>query len=205
MWSAPDPGSAPAPPAPESPAASASAVANAPLAPPHHASGQVANGGNGRGASNSDGSADGGQWAQHHADDAASAGGDGLPPGHDNDVDSVEDAMHDMDDVQPYGTASASDMYADAQHVDLGPRPYLGHRDVPVLSEGFLWKKGGGFGLFSRRNWKRRYFVMRGYQLAYYAAPSSRAAKGIIDLADATVTGVIQLAPLTARWWWFLR
>lgn len=31
-----------------------------------------------------------------------------------------------------------------------------------------MFKRGGGISLFGRQNWKRRYFVLKGYNLYYY-------------------------------------
>ena len=43
--------------------------------------------------------------------------------------------------------------------------------------EGWLWKKGA-----KRKNWRRRYFKLRGKQLMYYKGPTDAKPKGIVDL-----------------------
>jgi myosin X len=53
-------------------------------------------------------------------------------------------------------------------------------------------KKASGSGTLGRRNWKRRYFVLRGKTITYYSEDDLESAKplGVIELND--VTGVIE-------------
>jgi hypothetical protein len=45
----------------------------------------------------------------------------------------------------------------------------VGKNNEAVAVQGWLLKKGQGSGIMGRRNWKRRYFVLQGNRLKYYA------------------------------------
>jgi hypothetical protein len=69
-----------------------------------------------------------------------------------------------------------------------------------LIQRGWLWKKGGGTnrdGLtpLSRRNWKRRYFVLRPSTLSieYYRSDASRKPLGVIKFFPGTVTSAQEL------------
>ncbi|XP_071955935.1 unconventional myosin-X-like isoform X3 [Antedon mediterranea] len=52
-----------------------------------------------------------------------------------------------------------------------------------ALKSGWLMKKGGGTSTLSRRNWRKRFFVLKGIELAYYESDSDGApCKGIINI-----------------------
>ena len=58
-----------------------------------------------------------------------------------------------------------------------------------AIKQGFLLKKSSGSGTLGRRNWKKRYFALRGKTLFYYTAES--------DLATAKPNGAIELSDVT--------
>ncbi|KAL5481861.1 hypothetical protein EMCRGX_G022121 [Ephydatia muelleri] len=62
-----------------------------------------------------------------------------------------------------------------------------------VIKQGLLFKQGGAY-----RNWKKRYFVLKGSTLSYYNAPNEQQAKGEIDLK--TGRGVRPKSKCTLEW-----
>lgn len=54
-----------------------------------------------------------------------------------------------------------------------------------ALKQGWLLKKGGGLSTLSRRNWKRRWFVLRQSKLIYYENDAEERMKGMLDMHDA--------------------
>lgn len=54
-----------------------------------------------------------------------------------------------------------------------------------ALKSGWLYKKGGGMSTLSRRNWKRRWFVLREAKLMYFENDSEEKLKGTIDIRKA--------------------
>ena len=57
-----------------------------------------------------------------------------------------------------------------------------------AIKQGWLLKKSSGTGTLGRRNWKRRYFALRGKTIYYYSESDLSQAKpqGAIDLNDVT-------------------
>lgn len=51
------------------------------------------------------------------------------------------------------------------------------------LKSGWLYKKGGGMSTLSRRNWKMRWFILRGTKLMYFENDSEEKLKGTIDIS----------------------
>lgn len=49
--------------------------------------------------------------------------------------------------------------------------------------EGFMHKQG-----HRRKNWQRRWFVLKGYELAYYKQPQDRHPKGVVDIRAFVLT-----------------
>eukprot|EP00061_Rhincodon_typus_P007413 g29086.t1 len=54
-----------------------------------------------------------------------------------------------------------------------------------ALKLGWLLKKGGGTSTLSRRNWKRRWFVLRESKLMYFENDSEENLKRTIDIRSA--------------------
>lgn len=52
-----------------------------------------------------------------------------------------------------------------------------------ALKSGWLSKKGGGHGTLSRRNWKKRFFVLKDTSLKYYDHDGDNAKLlGVVDV-----------------------
>ncbi|XP_030066757.1 unconventional myosin-X-like [Microcaecilia unicolor] len=60
-----------------------------------------------------------------------------------------------------------------------------------ALKSGWLYKKGGGKSTLSRRNWKRRWFVLREMKLIYFENDSEEKLKGTIDIRN--VKGIMDI------------
>ncbi|XP_032387774.1 unconventional myosin-X [Etheostoma spectabile] len=63
--------------------------------------------------------------------------------------------------------------------------PSCGLGKQEALKQGWLHKKGGGSSTLSRRNWKRRWFVLRQSKLMYFENDGEDKMKGVLDMHNA--------------------
>lgn len=68
-----------------------------------------------------------------------------------------------------------------------------------LVHSGVLFKKGAGGGVFGRRNWKLRYFVLTTTKLQYYTAPNGRL-KGEISLSGCEQFKIELMPAESMRW-----
>lgn len=68
-----------------------------------------------------------------------------------------------------------------------------------LVHSGVLFKKGAGGGVFGRRNWKLRHFVLTTTKLQYYTRPNGRL-KGEISLSGCEQFKIELMPPESMRW-----